>query len=1639
MANNGDGTIKIKTSLDTAEFKRQISSMGSIASKGIGGLTKVIAGASAALVGVGGIAMKMGMDFEAGMSRVKAISGATEEEFAKLNAQAKQLGADTAFSASEAAAGMENLASAGFNASETMEAMPGLLDLAAVSGGDVAGAADVAASSLRAFGLEADQAGHVADVFARAAADTNAEANDMGEAMKYVAPIAHSMGLSIEESAAAIGIMSDAGIKGSQAGTSLRGALSRLAKPTKAMRGTMDELGLSFYNAEGQMLPLKDQVSMLKNSFVGLSDEQKQNALVTLYGQESLSGMMALIEAGPEKLDAVTASLINSDGAAKELAETMQDNLKGKIEGLSGSLETLGITVYESMDDNVTKAVEIVDGYVAQIQEAFDKDGFSGIAESIGDVLADGVMQIADAAPTMIESGAKLINAFIKGLVKNKGKITNAAKKVVDALGNGIASIFPKKTANTIKTLTTMLTSIIKPAMTVTTTVLKLADTLSFAIAPALGLAAGMKAMSSAQKASDLLKKLTSVISNKAAVEKVSTVTTRTYEAATRQWVTVTKTSTTMVEANTVAQRLNAVASSAATSATKALSAAFAANPIGVVITGVTLLSSVLLPLIDKMYKSTTALSDEAKAANASAASIKKLTKELEDNAKMRDESFTDASIDVEGIEHLKTRFEELNAVEGKSIEQKAEMAAIVDELNEKFPELELRYDTEQDKLSKTTDEIHKYIAAAEQQMYADAARANATAALESEITAQRELTKAKQEQTAALDNLKVKEEEIKQLESEIAEAQRSDNYAGADALHKQLTTATQEYDKQKEAVDKLSGAVSGLEDQYNSAHSDVEYYQNIGANIEVIKEAEKSLGTLPDEVRMAIDESSGSVKMSVEDIANLCQETFNGLVGVAGLSGLNAMDALQAGMNEGKIGPSQAIEEAKALIKFEDLYSTMDASGKKAMEALRKSIEEGKQLPSQVLEEATKLVPAGIEKASPEVEKSGGNISTIVATGAKNELDIFHPIGHDIVSGVAKGIDSNSPLAESAIKRVVQKTKIAAQQEADIHSPSKLFNKEVGLFIGKGVAVGITDATHAVQQSAAALIQNTKNSMQASLAKGNFRGVGETFVLKFSSSLESKADNASKKLEVKLNNRLASVQANADAEVAAAQASADAQIAAYEEACEKELEMAEAVGADRATVAAIRKRHSKTLKELRETTQAEVKAIKNRTSDEVKAIKEANKAIQDAYDSAYQKEVSKLEAQAEKKIKKISDKYQQEYDALISKRTELRNKLKSVSLMVTEGDELSIQSPRAVNQGNLTRSLEKNIKDLKKYKTNLAALKKKIPDDLMAEILKLSVPDANKMMSKLAAMDSKAFNDYIKKWKTEQSEIQKLQDTYSTKETRLTNLKDDVKALKAYQADIKKLKGKIPQTLMDEILGMDTASATVYMGELGKMSKKDLAEYIKVWNQKEKLAKDISNNVFKDDIASLKKGYEKEINTQFAALKKSMASVGKNVAKGFVSGLKSEKASMSKVVKDICDQVIKDTKKKFGIKSPSRVFRKIGKQNIQGETKGLTDETPNLLKAADKTSSSLIDRFRAADIDAPTMRAKFDAVYQASVSTVPSIAASVAAREDEDYDTRPIILRADITADIDGKKVSKATARYQDVDLGKIKKMKGR
>ncbi len=388
------------------------------------------------LVGIGVAAMTTFGNFEQQMNRVKAISGATGGQFDQLKQRAVELGASSVFSASEVAQAMENMASAGMNVNDIYSASAGVMDLAAVSGRDMGLAAEAVASAMNQFGIAGENATHVADVYAKAAADTNAETVDMAEAMKYAGPVMSSLNSSFEETAAAIGIMSNAGIKGSQAGTTLRTAMQRLAAPTDVASKLMQSLGISAYNSEGQMKPISELLPHLQERLSGLSEEQRNNALNTLFGKESLSGMLALLDSAGPEFDGVVSGLQNSNGAAKEMADTMNSGLSGSIENLKGKLETAAITVSER--------------FAPYIEQLADKVGeltewFTNLSEEQQDQIIKWGLVAAAAGPALVVFGK--IAGTLGTTFKALGTVSSGIGKVVGKVAPLITNFAGMETA----------------------------------------------------------------------------------------------------------------------------------------------------------------------------------------------------------------------------------------------------------------------------------------------------------------------------------------------------------------------------------------------------------------------------------------------------------------------------------------------------------------------------------------------------------------------------------------------------------------------------------------------------------------------------------------------------------------------------------------------------------------------------------------------------------------------------------------------------------------------------------------------------------------------------------------------------------------------------------------------------------------------------------------------------------------------------------------------------------------------------------------------------------------------------------------------------------------------------------------
>ena len=312
-------------------------------------------------------------DFEAAMSQVKAVSGATGSEFDKLTAKAKEMGATTKFTATQSAEAFNYMAMAGWDSQQMLDGIEGILNLAAASGEDLGTTSDIVTDALTAFGLKAGDAAHFSDVLAQSAASANTNVSMMGESFKYVAPIAGAMKYSVEDTSLALGLMANASVKGSMAGTSLKTALANMAAPTDKMATAMKKYGISLTDSNGNMKTLKGVLDNLRSSLGGLSETEKTAAASTIFGKEAMSGMLAIINATESDYNKLADSINNADGAASRMSDTMLDNLEGSITLLQSAMDGVKISFGERLSPYVRGIADWLTDQMPDIEQGLNE------------------------------------------------------------------------------------------------------------------------------------------------------------------------------------------------------------------------------------------------------------------------------------------------------------------------------------------------------------------------------------------------------------------------------------------------------------------------------------------------------------------------------------------------------------------------------------------------------------------------------------------------------------------------------------------------------------------------------------------------------------------------------------------------------------------------------------------------------------------------------------------------------------------------------------------------------------------------------------------------------------------------------------------------------------------------------------------------------------------------------------------------------------------------------------------------------------------------------------------------------------------------------------------------------------------
>lgn len=318
-----------------------------------------------------GASVKTFTTFDDSMRKVAATSGiaadSSSKAYMQMRKQAQDLGASTRYSASEVAEGMNYMAMAGWSAEQTMAGIPAVLDLAAASGENLGTTSDIVTDAMTAFGMQAEQAGEFADILAAASSNANTNVSMMGDTFKYVAPVAGSLGFNAKDTAIAIGLMANSGIKGSQAGTALRAGLVNLVNPSEAAKKAMDTLGISVTDSEGNMKSFRTIMGDLREKMGGLSETQKASAAATIFGKEAMSGWLAIINSSDKDFNKLTNAIDNSQGSTKRMVNTMEGGIGGAFRNLKSAIEGLGIAIGERLAPYIEKAAK----YITDLAQKF--------------------------------------------------------------------------------------------------------------------------------------------------------------------------------------------------------------------------------------------------------------------------------------------------------------------------------------------------------------------------------------------------------------------------------------------------------------------------------------------------------------------------------------------------------------------------------------------------------------------------------------------------------------------------------------------------------------------------------------------------------------------------------------------------------------------------------------------------------------------------------------------------------------------------------------------------------------------------------------------------------------------------------------------------------------------------------------------------------------------------------------------------------------------------------------------------------------------------------------------------------------------------------------------------------------------
>lgn len=1633
---------------------------------------------SAAVIGVASVVaakktIDVGKSFEAGMSEVQAISGASGKDLEKLSAKAKQMGATTKFSATESATALKYMAMAGWKTNQMVSGLSGVMNLAAASGEDLGTVSDIVTDSMTAFGLKAKDSGHFADVLAKASSSSNTNVAMMGETFKYVAPLAGSMKYSIEDTATAIGLMANAGIKGSQAGTSLRSIITRLVKPPKDAATALNALGISTTKADGSMKPLRETMAELREKFSGLTESQKASYASSIAGQEAMSGLLAIVNASDSDFNKLQKAIDNSSGAAKKQADVMNNNLQGALYDLGSVAESVGIGIYEDIKTPLTKAVGVG---TAQLRILSNKLKKGGIKEIVPKETINTVENLGKVAMVAGKGGVRVLGAAAK-LVGNNMEVALPVAASLLTVFKGYKAVTTVVTAfRTVSTATqgaSIGVQLLGTAIqlftgktiqaTSATTAFKAASAalggpVGIAVVAVGALAAGVAAYTLTQKkaVTEADRYYSSCTKLKKKQEEMAASIKSLHKENQKN---VDSTRANGVQADQLYQRL-----------TKLMNIEHKSAGIKAQIASVVKQLNELLPGLNLEYDK------EADKLNKSTSAIKKNIAALKEQAM--------AKAYQKGMESAASKVAKADIENEKAIKKKTEATnkynAAVEKMNQVTAKVNQgKITTSSDEYKKASNDLTKYYDA---MMTANKAVEQSGKNLNA---AQKELTAYTDKYTAqanyaeylkSLDDL-AKQAKIKasDIPKSVGEGIKQGVYANPTSGKElkslikldNLVNSDQLAKMQEQGMKIPQYLAQGISDgsvSFKTAATQLGNAINWEDLIQQVKDKGKEV---PDSIAQGISSGQYAVPTSIKAVKNLI--TFEDLKAKALQGGIEVPDYLANGITSGSMKPEEAVKALSNLVSFQDMIDKAGIEGSKVPTELATRVAQGQISVQAAVKQLTDAVGKESEKTAQKTSDAKKKIESNTKLKAPdnsattNSLKKVAKASNEASSSLKKNqteIKKASKIPATDNTQSAKTTfgafpKEAKKASTEVKSSSKTLKstatktlaandgaaKKAGAKFGNDFAKGIASKSGAAKSAGSKVAK--AGSSGASSQKSSFVSVGSNLSAGIASGIRS-------------NSGAVSSAARETVRAAVAAAKAEGKIHSPSRVMDSDVGKWMPLG----MAAGIRK-HTKDVEDASgEMANASVEATatalgihspsrvykdaigKNIPAGVAKGVREGQTELN------AEMKLSVNEALSAAKSASKKGNYSDIGNNLVSGISEALNTAKSRSSETVQ--EIIDQQTSKVSSKHDTA--EKNLQDKisktknKKKKAKLKKQLKKLKKQNAAEEKQLKIAgektaaaynDAfEKEADRLNKIAQEKLQDLSDEYQTVYNNIKSKMDSLTEKQQSWGNIYDidqNIMDLEKYQKDLKSLENKIPESMMDKILGMDIDAGTAYMAWFKNMTDAEQKAYIEKWNKQQNMSQSFSESFFADDFAKIQAEYGEKLKKATDDLQKEMKQAGVNIAKGLTAGMESETRNLSKSMKKICQNIIKTAKKTLKIHSPSREFAKIGSYDIQGAIKGHEKEAPNLYKQMGTISQNMAQKFAKAKLNVQDIQSRMQDAINLQMQTITTRMQPVMQTDSANGSESVVYTgpeRIEVPVIVDGREITRVIAPYMDTEL---------